>query len=313
MSIFDPTNLRSYNGSSASDLSRILQFVGECNLLTDFCCSLHPGDVGHFLSNQLAGNDPSPYSFVYESNGELEALFLFYAIRSSSWAMLVHPHRRNAEFEAALLEWAEQHLRHLLSVSGSTKEWITIEVPDFDTMRRDTLASRGFAARHEPDFFLTTRSLQGEIPVPVLPDGFSIRAVLGEHEADAVQAVHAGSFGRTWQPGEYLKVMRSPGFQIDHELVVVAPGGRFAAYLIYWIDPISKSGLVEPVGCHSDFQRRGLTRALMYEGMRRMVEQGMTTAVVLHEAPTENPASTALYRSVGFSPKYGSYEYRKKR
>ena len=45
MSIFDPTNLRSYNGSS--DLSRILQFVGECNLLTDFCCSLHPGDVGY--------------------------------------------------------------------------------------------------------------------------------------------------------------------------------------------------------------------------------------------------------------------------
>src|SRR4051794_30222706 len=193
MSIFDPTNLRSYNGSN--DLSRILQFVGECNLLTDFCCSLHPGDVGHFLSNQLAGNDPAPYCFVYESNGELEAIFLFYAIRSSSWAMLVHPHRSTAQFEAALVEWAEQHLRHLLTVSGSAKEWISIEVPDFDSLRRDTLATRGFAARPEPDFFLTTRSLQGEIPGSVLPDGFSIRAVLGEQEAEAVQAVHAGSFG----------------------------------------------------------------------------------------------------------------------
>jgi mycothiol synthase len=311
LSIFDPTNLRSYNGSS--DLSLILQFVGECNLLTDFCCSLHPGDVGHFLSNQLAGNDPAPYCFVYESNGELEALLLFYAIRSSSWAMLVHPHRHTAEFEAALVEWAERHLRHLLTESGSAKEWISIEVPDFDTLRRDTLASRGFAARPEPDFFLTTRSLQGEIPVSALPDGFSIRAVLGEQEAEAVQAVHSGSFGRAWQSGEYLKVMRSPAFHIDHELVVVAPDGRFAAYLIYWLDPVSKSGLFEPVGCHPDFQRRGLTRALMYEGMRRMVEQGMTTAVVLHEAPSENPASTALYRSVGFSPKYSSYEYRQKR
>jgi GNAT superfamily N-acetyltransferase len=311
MSIFDPTNLRSYNGSS--DLSRILQFAGECNVLTDFCCSLHPGDVGHFLSNQMAGHDPAPYCFVYETNGELEALFLFYAIRSSSWAMLVHPHRRNPQFEAALVEWAEQHLRHLLSVNGSAKEWITTEVPDFDSLRRDTLVSRGFTARPEPDFFLTTRSLQGEIPGPVLPDGFSIRAVLGEQEAEAVQAVHAGSFGRTWQAGEYLKVMRSPSFQIDHELVVVAPDGRLAAFLVYWLDPVSKSGLFEPVGCHADFQRRGLTRALMYEGMRRMVEQGMTTAIVLHEAPTENPASTALYRSVGFSPRYSSYEYRQKR
>ncbi|HEX2915680.1 MAG TPA: GNAT family N-acetyltransferase [Chloroflexia bacterium] len=311
MSIFDPTNLRSYNGFS--DLSRILQFVGECNRLTDFCCSLHPGDVGHFLSNQVAGHDPAPYCFVYELSGEIEALFLFYAVRSSSWAMLVHPHRRTAEFEAALVEWAEQHLRHLLNVNGSAKEWLSIEVPDFDTLRRETLASRGYAAGPAPDFFLTTRPLQGEIPVPVLPEGFSIRAVLGEQEADAVQAVHAGSFGRVWQPGEYLEVMRSPGFQIDHELVVVAPDGRFAAFLVYWLDSVSKSGLFEPVGCHSDFQRRGLSKALMYEGMRRMVEQGMTTAVVFHEAPAENPASSALYRSVGFSPKYSSYEYRKKR
>ncbi len=311
MSIFDPTNLRSYNGSS--DLSRILQFVGECNLLTDFCCSLHPGDVGHFLSNQVAGHDPAPYCFVYESNGELEALFLFYAIRSSSWAMLVHPRRRTAELEAALVEWAEQRLRHLLTVSGSAKEWISIEVPDFDTLRRETLASRGFTAPPDPDLFLTTRSLQGEIPASVLPDGFSIRAILGEQEAEAVQAVHAGSFGRKWQSGEYLKVLRSPAFHIDHELVVVAPDGRFAAFLVYWLDPVSKSGLFEPVGCLSDFQRRGLSKALMYEGMRRMVEPGMTTAIVLHEAPAQNPASTALYRSVGFSPKYSSYVYRRKR
>jgi mycothiol synthase len=311
MSIFDPTNLRPYNGSS--DLSRILRFVGECNLLTDFCCSLHPGDVGHFLSNQMAGHDPSPYCFVYESNAEIEALFLFYAIRSSSWALLVHPHRRTAEFEAALVEWADQHLRHLLTMSGSAKEWVTTEVPDFDTLRRDALASRGYATGLEPDFFLTTRSLQEEIPMSVLPDDFGIRTVLGEQEADAVQTVHAGSFRRTWQPGEYLKVMRSPGFHIDHELIVVAPDGRFAAFLVYWLDPVSKSGLFEPVGCHSDFQRRGLTKALMYEGMRRMVEQGMTTAIVLHEAPTENPASTALYRSVGFRTKYSSHAYRRKR
>src|SRR5690242_9597867 len=115
MSIFDPANLRSYCGSS--DLSRIMQFAGECNLLTDLCCSLHLGDVGHYLSNELAGRDPAPYCFVYESNGRLEALILFYAIRSSAWGLLVHPHRRDAVLEATLVAWAEQHLRHLLTVS----------------------------------------------------------------------------------------------------------------------------------------------------------------------------------------------------
>jgi ribosomal protein S18 acetylase RimI-like enzyme len=182
-----------------------------------------------------------------------------------------------------------------------------------DRLRRDVLASRGYVAEAEPDHYLTMQSLQGEIPASVLPAGFSIRPVAGEHEADAVQAVHEGAFRRNWQPGEYLQVMRSPSFQIERELVVVAPDGRFAAFLIYWIDPISRSGLFEPVGCHPDFQRRGLTRALMYEGMRYMVARGMTTALVLHAAPDKNPASGALYRSVGFSPKYASRDYRRKR
>jgi len=309
MSIFDLANLRSYSGSS--DVSRILQFVGECNLLTDWCCDLQPGDVGHFLSNHLAGRDPAPYCFVYESNGSLKALLLFSAIRSSSWGLLVHPHRRDAVGEATLIAWAEQHLRQLLTVSGSAKEWITSEVMDCDTLRRDILASRGYVADSDPDFFVTTRSLQREIPVSVLPDGFSIRAVAGEHEADAVQAVHDSAFGRAWQLGEYLQVMRSPSFHSERELVVVAPDGRFAAFLVYWIDLISKSGLFEPVGCHPDFQRRGLTKALIYEGLRCMAAQGMTMAMVGHHA--DNPASTALYRSVGFTPKYGSNEYRQKR
>jgi ribosomal protein S18 acetylase RimI-like enzyme len=311
MSLFDPAHLRSYRGSS--DLSRILHFAGECNLLTDWCCSLHPGDVGHFLSSGLAGRDPAPYCFVYESNESLDALLLFYAIHSSAWGLLVHPHRRDAELEATLVAWAEQHLRQLLTVSGSAKVWITSEVMDCDTLRRDILASRGYVAEPEADRFVTTRSLQGDIPASVLPDGFSIRAVAGEHEADAVQAVHASAFGRARQPGEYLQVMRSSSFHLERELVVVAPDGRFAAFLVYWLDPISKSGLFEPVGCHPDFQRRGLTKALLYEGLRRMAAEGMTMAMVVHEAPDDNPASTALYRSVGFTPKYGSHEYRQQR
>jgi hypothetical protein len=49
----------------------------------------------------------------------------------------------------------------------------------------------------------------------------------------------------------------------------------------------------------------------MYEGLRCMAAQGMTMAMVGHHA--DNPASTVLYRSVGFTPKYSSKEYRQKR
>jgi len=61
--------------------------------------------------------------------------------------------------------------------------------------------------------------------------------------------------------------------------------------------------------CH--FQRLGLTRALMYEGMRRMSAHGMTTAVVKHKPAQQSPAAAALYRSTGFSLRYTLSDYRK--
>jgi len=136
-----------------------------------------------------------------------------------------------------------------------------------------------------------------------------MRPVAGEHEAALVAEVHNGAFAPKWDAEKYLAVMRTPGFQIDHELVVVAPDGRFAAFVIIWLDPISRSGYFEPVGCHRDFQRRGLTSALMYEGMRRMRAAGMETAIVRYHA--DNEAGVPLYRSVGFQTRYQIAEYRK--
>jgi len=49
----------------------------------------------------------------------------------------------------------------------------------------------------------------------------------------------------------------------------------------------------------------------MYEGMHRMLTQGMTMAIVLHHPAQKNPASAALYRSVGFTLLYTITDYRK--
>ncbi len=92
--------------------------------------------------------------------------------------------------------------------------------------------------------------------------------------------------------------MRTPGFDAGRELVVVAPEGRFAAFLVYWLDPVSKTGLFEPVGCHEDFRCLGLSKALMVEAMKRMMDAGMERAVVGYSSG--NVAARKLYASVGF-------------
>jgi mycothiol synthase len=143
----------------------------------------------------------------------------------------------------------------------------------------------------------------------MLPEGFIIRSVAGEHEAAQLAEVHSSSFDSNWTAKKYLEVLRSPSFTLDNELVVVAPDGRFAAFLVYWLDPMSKAGLFEPVGCHKDFRRRGLTKALMIEGMKRMIDAGMETAVVGNKVGNE--AARGLYESLGLKKFCEGLEYSK--
>ena len=94
--------------------------------------------------------------------------------------------------------------------------------------------------------------------------------------------------------------------------MVVAPDGRFAAFVNLWVDRVNRSLLFEPVGTHSDFRRLGLAKALMVYAMRRMqAEQGVECAYVGHEPADKNPASGALYAAVGFQPLFEIYDYKK--
>jgi ribosomal protein S18 acetylase RimI-like enzyme len=258
------------------------------------------------MSNTLRGRDLERHIFLYEeTDRRLRALALLYPGDTHGYDLLVAPDLRGAEpgdFEAEAIAWADAR------VDGAKQE-IIIEVSASDSIRERILARLGYTATEAPGTLYTTRSLHGPIPDKPLPEGFSMRPVAGEHEAGLVAEAHNGAFRPKWDAEKYLAVMRTPGFKIDHELVVVAPDGRFAAFVIIWLDPISRGGYFEPVGCHRDFQRRGLASALMYEGMRRMKAAGMETAIVRYNA--DNAAGAPLYRSVGFQTRYQMVEYRR--
>lgn len=302
----DPHRMRPYR---PADLPAVLAFVGECNARTGGCGYLHPGDVVHCMSNALRGRDLDRHIFLDEDDaGALQALALIYPASDAAYNLMLHPDIRGGELERGLIDWCEQTTATLLRAANSDASAIGTDLMDGDTTRRDLLLARGYTPGTHTMLY-TTRSLDEPIPPSVLPDGFAIRSVAGEHEVDAVCAVHDGSFTPKWTHDEYLAVMRTPGFAVERELVVVAPDGRFAAFLVYWLDPVSRSGLFEPVGCHRQFQRRGLAKALMYEGMRRMAAAGMRSAIVNHYA--NNPPAAALYRSAVFRPADTITDWRK--
>lgn len=299
---------RPYRGPE--ELARVIEFVGECNVLADFCVPLHPADVLHFMSNALRGRDIEQHVYLYEDEqSRLVALILLQSVRFGGYDLLIHPAYRNPALEGQLIQWSEQTQRQRIEAAESKVTAIATDVLDQDVGRREALLAAGYTAEAEPSMMVTMRSLLEPLPEKKLAEGFTVRRVRGEEEADALGKVHSSAFGSKWPPGEYLQVMRTPGFHTENELVVVAPDGRLAAFLIYWSDPVSQCGLFEPVGCRPEFQRRGLTKALMVEGMEQMIAEGMTKAMVVHAA--DSPAAAALYRSAGFAVKYTVTEYRK--
>lgn len=284
-----------------SDLPAVTHFIGEC-FQRDKPNNYHPGDFVHWMSNGYRGEGLEHYFHIVEESDQILAVVELDA-DSGSYAPVMDARRRGGAWELEFHRVCITMMRkRMQKKEGQT---VKVNLATFDKVGKDCLKQLGFKAQ-KADYAVMKRSL-GSVPEARLPNGFTIRCVAGEHEAHLVADVHKGAFSPKWTEAEYLKVMRTTGFDPERELVVVAPDGRFAAFVVIWFDPISRSGLFEPVGCHSDFRRRGLTKTLMFAGMARMKEAGMETAIVGY-APT-NEASFKLYSSAGFETYFETVDY----
>ncbi len=284
----------------ADDLPRVLSFLSHC-----FCSSSlstwHPGDILYWMSHHYCGRDLDKRFWLYEQNGKLLAFAHVPAKAQGEFALIVEPRERD-QLEMTLLN----ECRKFAQLEQQTTLVMSVATPD--TKRRTNLKALGFR-EGDVNGVVVKRFLYEPEPEIKLPEGFSIRSVTGEHEAALLAELHHASFGSSYTPSDYLQVMRTPGFDKEHELVVVAPDGRLAAYLIYWPLPISKAGLFETAACHPDFRGKGLSKALFTAGMKRLAEAGMRL-VLLSYCAGNTPAAN-LYASLGFHTHYEFLEYAK--
>ncbi len=90
------------------------------------------------------------------------------------------------------------------------------------------------------------------------------------------------------------------------DLAVETDDGRQAGYSLYWFDPVTKVGLVEPVRVQDEFQRKGLATAMLTVGIDRLVARGAERIKISFE--TE--AASAVYHGVGFRKTSSTTWYR---
>ena len=296
---------RTYNGKA--DLQLLQDFNAAAIAVTDHCGYLHPGDIPHHLFNGNKYYDPAEVMTIWEDDQGVAA-WLLMDLGHKSFDAQVRPDLRGNDFEREVLEYADERTVELMRRYEIGGDCIYGDAFQSDIARIELLVTLGWEADNELPYILNRAEINS-IEVPVLPDGYSFQSANGIDDAAALAGVHNASFGAGWTPELYQKVMESPGYAPERELVIKSPDGTYVAFSVIWYDYLNRTGLFEPVGTHKDHRRRGFGQAIVLFGMQQMAAAGMEFATVAHFG--QNEAARELYQSCGFKPWHRLDGYKK--
>ena len=208
-----------------------------------------------------------------------------------------------------VLAWAEERRRELLGAEG--------EVPKaYAMLGASTLSTTSLESDIEKNAFLHanryvrverhsvrySRSLEETLPEAKLPAGMHLRFA-AEDDVEARAELHREAWS-VWGPSSfsesrYRRLRASALYQEQLDVVVEAQGGQLVSYCICWFDETNGIGHFEPVGTHPAFTGRGLGRAVVIEGLRRLRSRGAHTALI-GTASVNGPA-LRTYSAAGFA------------
>jgi mycothiol synthase len=218
-----------------------------------------------------------------------------------SFDLFVHPALYGTTQHEIMMDeyvaWAEERAR-AAGLNHLSPFWAM----EYDIVLDRLMKARGFVVvKTDPAVPLFERTLD-ELPEIKLPEGFTVQGVNNLDDGRLRAWVNHGAFSinTEWEAywHEYTQFIGSEVYVGTRDLFVHSPDGRGASGCTIWFDPINAVGLFEPVGTHPDFQGKGLGKAVIAEGLRRMKAAGMRQAIVGFDP--NNAAALALYTSMGF-------------
>jgi GNAT superfamily N-acetyltransferase len=145
-------------------------------------------------------------------------------------------------------------------------EAVDVLTRDDDLELRGLLAGAGFVADDERSG-ITWMNAQDRPEVAGLPEGF----VLVDR---AQETTRPHPMRRRSGEEVEARLLQCSLYDPALDLAVVAADGQVAGYSLFWFDPVTEVGLVEPMRVEDAYQRRGLARALLTEGLDRLAKRG---------------------------------------
>jgi len=276
---------------------------------------LMPGD----LAWRLPGSDPKRNLRLFHDESGLAGYAWFEP--DTGFEFDLRPDLTdNHELIGAIVAWSESRRRQfppayprfvdLLSMEDWAREinnpaprpqsderYLTTVAFESQRGRLDALQSAGYEPTgHFAPLYRRDLSQIIEIEPPDPPG--RLRSVTQADLSSRVD-VHRGAWlGSSWDLEKYTAIRSSPAYREDLD-IVYDTGQSFASYCICWADPDSGIGIFEPVGTRPEWRGKGVGRAVILEGMRRLQDLGMDYAQV-GTAGFNEPAQR-LYESCGFT------------
>ena len=290
------------------DYWRVREFLREVSRLNDrhdFAWSLLRWDYWRWHVNEnIFHFDLCQSVTLWELNGRIVAM-VNPDSRGEAFFQ-IHPFYHEAEFISEMLNVAELKLA---DQKGDGNNELIVWVNAADNVMKNLFAERGyirskFLAEHmRRRFFSQPTSSPCGMADSTTPSGYHVRALGDESELPARswlswKAFHPDEPDEKYQGWKWYKnVQRVPLYRRDLDIVAVAEDGELAAFCTVWFDDVTRTAVFEPVGTHPHHRKRGLGKAVMSEGLRRVQKLGATLATV----SSYSPGAHALYESMGFT------------
>jgi mycothiol synthase len=283
-----------------ADFDRVRDLLIQIYDLTrkPFCWGIERWDYWRFYVRQFVTDQPWMHDVQLWETADGDLIAAANPESHQDIHLQIHPAYRE-QLESVMLDWAEDHRQAGCAEGVSCK----LEVWVYDDIRRDLLRSRGYTAPGRCYGYKRQRPLNEPIDEPVLPEGYTIRSMAGDEDIPGrtLASAKANNLSRPASVEEFKKLQSAPMYRADLDLLVVAPDGTIAAFATVWFDAVNRIGYFEPVATHPDYQRRGLGKALMNTGLRKLKMLGATDAYL---GAAAEGAAARLYESVGFHITY---------
>jgi GNAT superfamily N-acetyltransferase len=155
--------------------------------------------------------------------------------------------------------------RAVEAIDGLGLEAVEVLARDDDVELRGLLDAAGFVTDDERAG-VTWMDVANRPDVAVLPNGFALvdraRGTTGPHP-----------MRRRSGEGVEARLRQCSLYDPALDLAVETAAGEAAGYALFWFDPVTKVGLVEPMRVEDAYQRRGLARAMLTAGLDRLAQR----------------------------------------